>query len=163
MDRAAGEVYILVKQNKTNTFPVRTEQASSVKFLSLWLYFKFSASIARLYRRNARKLPQKFCKLFGQTTRERFLLNANMFPFEYLSRTQISKSVRERSILAAPYSKIRTAQIENQSECSFSPWTSSATSRLRKHRLKGVMSHCFRIFSKAKWCLRISRIPKIMI
>ena len=53
MDRASGEVHKLAKKNKTNIFPVRTEQASSIKD-----YYgsisNFSASIEHLYRLNVR-------------------------------------------------------------------------------------------------------------
>ena len=51
MDRAAGEVHTrkLAKKNETNIFPERTEQASSIKFLLLWLYFEFSDSTCRVH------------------------------------------------------------------------------------------------------------------
>ena len=38
----------LQKKNETNIFPVRTEQASSIKFLLSWLYFEFPGGTAHL-------------------------------------------------------------------------------------------------------------------
>ena len=95
MDRASGEVHKLAKKNKTSIFPVRTEQASSIKDYCGSI-LNFFASIEHLYRLNARALlrrkpiafvtpfPQNFCKIFGEPTRKRLLLNAKTFPFEYL-------------------------------------------------------------------------------
>ena len=54
MDRAAGEIHELTKKNDTNIFPVRTEQASSIKFLLLWLYFEFPDDTAHFIGDNAR-------------------------------------------------------------------------------------------------------------
>ena len=85
-------------QNRTRPifFPVWTEQASSIKFLLLWLYFEFPDGIvhlisetrALLYEDKKLFLLRHFCRTsanrFGQTTRKRFLLNAKMIPFEYL-------------------------------------------------------------------------------
>ena len=50
------------KKNKTNIFPVRTEQASSTK-VSLWLYFKFPDSVAPFLsaKRVRVQLRQKHC------------------------------------------------------------------------------------------------------
>ena len=85
----------LQKKKETNIFPVRTEQASSIKFLLSWLYFEFPDGTAHLIgetratiRRQNLFLLRHFwrtsAKIFGQTTRKRFLLNSKMFPFEYL-------------------------------------------------------------------------------
>ena len=38
----------LQKWNETNIFPVRTEQASSIKFLLSWLYFEFPDGTSQL-------------------------------------------------------------------------------------------------------------------
>ena len=38
----------LQKKNETNIFTVRTEQASSIKFLVSWLYFEFPDGTAHL-------------------------------------------------------------------------------------------------------------------
>ena len=40
--------------NETNIFPVWTEQASSIKFLLLWLYFEFPDGTAHFIGDNAR-------------------------------------------------------------------------------------------------------------
>ena len=46
-DLACGSVHKRAKKNETNIFPVRTGQASSIKFLLLWLYFfKFPGGTA---------------------------------------------------------------------------------------------------------------------
>ena len=37
-----GEVHKLAKKNETNIFPIRTEEANSIKFLSLWLFYEFA-------------------------------------------------------------------------------------------------------------------------
>ena len=44
----------LQKKNETNILPVQTEQASSIKFLLLWLYFEFPDGIAHFIGDNAR-------------------------------------------------------------------------------------------------------------
>ena len=70
----------LQKKNETNIFPVRTEQASSIKFLSLWLYFEFPDGTAHFIGDKARATIRRenlfllrhfrriSAKIFGQTT-----------------------------------------------------------------------------------------------
>ena len=59
----------LQKKNSTNIFPVRTKQASSIKFLLSWLYFEFPDGTAHLIgetRADYYKTPflQNFCQNF---------------------------------------------------------------------------------------------------
>ena len=91
MDRAAGEVHKLVKKNETNIFPVRTEQASSMKFLLLWLCFEFPDGTAHCMGDKKRKIvfitpfSQNFFQNFwSNNNKKRFLLNVKMFSFEFL-------------------------------------------------------------------------------
>ena len=86
MDRTAGEFHKLAqkKKNETNTFPVRTEQAtsSSIKFLLLWPYFEFPDGTAYFIGDNARATIRRenlfllrhfrrtSAKIFGQTTKK---------------------------------------------------------------------------------------------
>ena len=102
MDWATGEVHKLAKENETNMFPVWTEQASSIKFLSLWLYFKFPDGTAHLIGDNVHTtkdcqenllLLHHFRRMqnFGQTTKKGFYLTPKCFRLNFFSRTQISE------------------------------------------------------------------------
>ena len=73
----------LPKKNETNIFPVWIEQASSKKFLLLWLYFEFpdgtahfigDKACASIRRENLfllRRFRRISTKIFGQTTTEK--------------------------------------------------------------------------------------------
>ena len=82
----------LQKKSETDVFPVRTKQASSIKFLLLWLYFKFPDGTAHFignyYKMRKffllRHFPRTSAKIFGQSTKKRFLLHVKVFSFEYL-------------------------------------------------------------------------------
>ena len=78
MDRAAGVVHKLAKNEQDQYFPVRTQQAGSIKVLSF--YFEFRDSMAHFYWRNARATETKTLfllrhfrrnsgKSFGQATK----------------------------------------------------------------------------------------------
>ena len=79
------------KKKGTTIFPVRTEQASSVKFLSLWLYFEFPDGTAHCIGGNARAtirrenwfLVRHFrrtsAKIVGQTKKKVSTSRQNVF------------------------------------------------------------------------------------
>ena len=80
------------KKNETNIFPVRTEQASSIKFLLSWLYLEFLDGTAHLIGERVRYYKtrkfllitpflQNFCQNVRSDKKEK---DAEMFPFEYL-------------------------------------------------------------------------------
>ena len=117
----------LQKKNETNIFSVRTEQASSIKFSLLWLYFKFPDGTAHCIGDNARATIRRenlfllrhfrrtSAKIFGQTTKKRgFYLTLKCFLLNFSSRTEISEFSSCVVHLSGPYSKIRTAQGTNQ-------------------------------------------------
>ena len=108
-------------------FPVRTEQASSIKFLLLRLYFEFPADgTAHLIGDNARATIRRenlfllrhfrstSAKIFGQTTKKGFYLTSKSFLLNFFSRTQISEFSSLAVHLSGSYNKIRTAQGTNQ-------------------------------------------------
>ena len=112
----------LQKKKETNIFPVRTEQASSIKFLLSWLYFEFPDGTAHLIgetratkRRQNLFLLRHFCrtsaKIFGEVQQGKgFYLTPKCFLLNIFSRTQISEITLRAVHISGPYSKIRTAQ-----------------------------------------------------
>ena len=116
----------LPKNIETNIFPVRTEQASSIKFLLLWLHFEFPDGTAHVIGDNPRVTVRRenlfllyhfritFTKIFGQTAKKGFYLTSKCFLVNVFSRTQISEFSSWAVHLSGPYSKIRTAQGTNQ-------------------------------------------------
>ena len=118
----------LQKKNETNIFPVRTEQASSIKFLLLRLYFEFPDGTADFIGDNARATIRReklfllrhfrriSAKSLGQTTQKNgFFLTSKCFLLNNFSVIQISEFSSWAVHLSGTHSKIRTAQGTNQS------------------------------------------------
>ena len=116
----------LQKKNSTYIFPVRNEQASSIKFLLSWLYFKSPEGTAHFIGDNARATIRRenlflfrhfrrtSAQIFGRKTKKGFYLTPKCFLLNIFSRTQINELNSWAVHLSGTNSKIRTAQGTNQ-------------------------------------------------
>ena len=109
----------LQKKNETDIFPVRTKQASSIKFLLLWLYFKFPDGKAHFigYYYKMRNFfyyaifPELLPKYLVSQQKKGFSFTSKCFLLNTFSPFEFSSWAAH---LSGPCSKIRTAQGTNQ-------------------------------------------------
>ena len=115
MDLACGSVH----KNESNILPGRTEQASSIKFLLLWLYFEFPDGTAHFIGDNARAtitrenlfllrhLAEPLPKFLVRQQKKGFYLTSKSVVLNFFSRTQISSRAAILAVRIAKFGQLR--------------------------------------------------------